>query len=128
MDSSERLARVKACRRAKIVKMNNWIIAFSHVSAFQASAARALVDLGAHAAAVAGEREDKVEISFRCTREFVKEAGIHLGKDIAKPVGELLQGMGGGHAAAAGANGVGKVETGLKYCLRLFKEKLSKTE
>lgn len=128
MDSSERLARVKACRRAKIVKMNNWIIAFSHVSAFQASAARALVDLGAHAAAVAGERDDKVEISFRCTREFVKEAGIHLGKDIAKPVGELLQGMGGGHAAAAGANGVGKVETGLKYCLRLFKEKLSKTE
>jgi nanoRNase/pAp phosphatase (c-di-AMP/oligoRNAs hydrolase) len=51
-----------------------------------------------------------------------------LGKDIAKPVGELLQGMGGGHAAAAGANGVGKVETGLKYCLRLFKERLSKTE
>jgi phosphoesterase RecJ-like protein len=129
MDSSERLARMKACRRAKLVKMGNWILAFSHVSAFQASAARALVDLGAHAAAVAGKRDDDVEVSFRCTREFVKETGIHLGRDIAKPLGELLQnGMGGGHAAAAGANGVGDTETALKNCLNLFKEKLAKAE
>ena len=128
MDSSERLARIKACRRAKLVKMGNWIIAFSHVSAFQASAARALVDLGAHAAAVAGQREDNVEVSFRCTREFIKETGTHLGKDIAKPLGDLLQnGMGGGHAGAAGANGVGDTETALKHCLSLFKDKLSKT-
>jgi nanoRNase/pAp phosphatase (c-di-AMP/oligoRNAs hydrolase) len=128
MDFSERVARMKACRRAKLVKIGDWIIALSHVSAFQASAARALVDLGAHAAAVAGKRDDSVEISFRCTREFNKATGIHLGKDIAKPVGELLKGMGGGHAAAAGANGVGDVQAGLKLCLKLFKEKLSKPE
>lgn len=128
MDFSERVARMKACRRAKLIKMGNWIIAFSHVSAFQASAARALVDLGAHASAVAGKRNGTVEISFRCTREFAKETGIHLGKDIAKPVGEFLQGMGGGHAAAAGANGVGDVNTGLKYCLKLFKERLAENE
>lgn len=128
MDFSERVARIKACRRAKLVRIGNWIIALSRVSAFEASAARALVDLGAHAAAVAGQRNGNVEISFRCTREFNKETGIHLGKDIAKPLGELLQGMGGGHAAAAGANGLGDVETGLKHCLRLFKEKLAKTE
>jgi bifunctional oligoribonuclease and PAP phosphatase NrnA len=129
MDASERLARMKACRRAKLVKLGSWIIAFSHVSAFQASAARALVDLGAHAAAVAGQRDDNVEVSFRCTREFVKGTGIHLGKDLAKPLGELLQnGMGGGHAAAAGANGVGDTETALKHCLNLFKEKLAKAE
>jgi nanoRNase/pAp phosphatase (c-di-AMP/oligoRNAs hydrolase) len=129
MDNSERLARIKACQRAKLVKIEEWIIAFSHVSAFQASAARALVDLGAHAAAVAGARDDNVEVSFRCTRDFVKETGIHLGKDLAKPLGELLQnGMGGGHAAAAGANGRGDTKTALKHCLALFKEKLSKIE
>jgi bifunctional oligoribonuclease and PAP phosphatase NrnA len=128
MDFSERVARIKACRRAKIVKMENWIIAFSHVSAYQASAARALLDLGAHAAAVAGKRDDVVEISFRCTREFNKETGIHLGRDIAKPLGELHQGMGGGHAAAAGANGAGDVGTWLKNCMQLFKEKLAKIE
>jgi phosphoesterase RecJ-like protein len=128
MDYSERTARMKACRRAKIVKIGDWMIALSHVSAFQASAARALVDLGAHAAAVAGKRDDSVEISFRCTREFNKETGIHLGKDIAKPLGEQLQGMGGGHAAAAGANGVGDVQAAIKLCLKLFKEKLPETE
>jgi phosphoesterase RecJ-like protein len=127
MDASERLARIKACRRAKLLKIGNWIIAFSHVSAFQASAARALVDLGAHAAAVAGQRDDNVEVSFRCTREFVRETGIHLGRDLAKPLGELLQnGTGGGHAAAAGTNGAGDTGTVLKHCVNLFKEKLAK--
>jgi phosphoesterase RecJ-like protein len=125
MDFSERVARMKACRRAKLIKMGNWIIALSHVSAYQASAARALVDLGAHMAAVAGQKNEKIEISMRCNRDFNQVTGIHLGRDIAKPLGEYLQGMGGGHATAAGVNGVGNVEKGLKRCLRLVKEKLS---
>jgi phosphoesterase RecJ-like protein len=125
MDFSERFARIKACRRAKLIKVGNWIIALSHVSAYQASAARSLVDLGAHMAAVAGQKNEKIEISMRCTREFNQIAGIHLGLDIAKPLGEYLDGMGGGHATAAGVNGVGHVENGLKRCLRLLKEKLS---
>jgi len=125
MDFSERVARMKACRRAKLIKVENWIIALSYVSAYQASAARALVDLGAHMAAVAGQKNEKIEISLRCTRDFNQVTGIHLGKDIAKTLGEYLQGMGGGHATAAGVNGTGYVEKGLKRCLRLIKEKLS---
>lgn len=125
MDFSERVARIKACRRAKLVKINNWIIALSHVSAYQASAARALVDLGVHLAAVAGQKNEKIEISLRCTNDFHQATGIHLGKDIAKPLGEHLQGMGGGHATAAGVNGVGSIEKGLKRCLRLVKYKLT---
>jgi phosphoesterase RecJ-like protein len=127
MDFSERVARVKACKRAKIVTVNNtWILAFSHVSAFEASAARSLTDLGAHVAVVAGEKGDALEISLRCTREFSEKTGIHLGKDIAKPLGEMIKGTGGGHAMAAGANGKGKIEPALKRCLQLFKEKLAK--
>ncbi|MCW4053331.1 MAG: DHH family phosphoesterase [Candidatus Bathyarchaeota archaeon] len=125
MDFSERVARMKACRRARLMKVGNWIIALSHVSAYQASAARALVDLGAHMAAVAGQQNEKIEISLRCTRDFNQVTGIHLGRDIAKPLGEYLQGMGGGHATAAGVNGTGHVEKGLKRCLRLVKEHLS---
>jgi phosphoesterase RecJ-like protein len=124
MDFSERVARLKACRRAKFFKIGEWIIAISHVSAYQASAARAIVDLGAHVAAVAGQKNDKIETSLRCTREFHEKTGIHLGKDIAKPLGEYLHGMGGGHSTAAGVNGVGDVEVGLKYCLRLLKQML----
>jgi len=128
MEFSERIARMKACRRTKLLKIGKWIIALSHVSAYQASAARALIDLGAHMAAVAGQRNENIEISLRCTREFNAETGIHLGRDIAKPLGESLQGMGGGHATAAGVNGTGDVETGLKRCLRLLKEKLPNHE
>ena len=125
MDFSERVARVKACRRAKLLKIGEWIIALSHVSAYQASGARALIDLGVHMAAVAGQRNDNIEISMRCTREFYQKTGIHLGRDIAKPLGEYLRGMGGGHSTAAGVNGAGDIESGLKRCLRLLKEKLS---
>ncbi|MEM3457965.1 MAG: DHH family phosphoesterase [Candidatus Bathyarchaeia archaeon] len=125
MDFSERVARLKACKRAKLFKIGEWIVAFSHVSAYQASAARAIIDLGAHVAVVAGQKNESLEISLRCTREFQEKTGIHLGKDIAKPLGEYLQGMGGGHASAAGVNGVGDIDSGLKRCLRLLKEKLS---
>jgi bifunctional oligoribonuclease and PAP phosphatase NrnA len=125
MDFSERVARVKACHRAKILRIDHWIIAFSHVSAFQASAARALTDLGAHMSAVAGEKGEGIEISLRCTREFTEKTGIHLGRDIAKPLGESMQGQGGGHAMAAGVNAKGEIKTALKSCLRLLKEVLS---
>jgi nanoRNase/pAp phosphatase (c-di-AMP/oligoRNAs hydrolase) len=81
--------------------------------------------LGAHMAAVAGQKNDNIEISMRCTRDFNLETGIHLGRDIAKPLGEYLHGMGGGHATAAGVNGVGDVESGLKRCLRLLKENMA---
>ncbi len=128
MDFSERIARMKACRRARMIKVDNWIIALSYVSAYQASAARALIDLGAHMTVVAGQKNEKVEISMRCTRDFNQLTGIHLGRDIAKPLGEYIKGMGGGHATAAGVNGVGQVEKGLKRCLRLVKEKLSNHE
>ena len=124
MDFSERVARIKACRRAKLIRIEDWIIALSNVSAYQASAARALIDLGAHMSAVAGEKNEKIEISMRCTREFNQLTTIHLGRDIAKPRGEYLQGMGGGHARAAGVNGKGHIVKALKRCLRLIKEKM----
>jgi len=128
MDFSERVARLKACRRAKLFKIGEWIIALSHVSAYQASAARAIIDLGAHVAVVAGQKNENIEISIRCTREFYEKTGIHLGKDIAKPLGEYLNGMGGGHSTAAGVNGIGEIETGLKRCLKLLKERMAKTQ
>lgn len=125
MDFSERVARLKACRRAKIFGIKEWIIALSYVSAYQASAARAIIDTGAHVAVVAGQKNENIEISLRCTKEFYEKTNVHLGKDIAKPLGEYLHGMGGGHSTAAGVNGIGDVETGLKRCLRLLKEKLT---
>jgi nanoRNase/pAp phosphatase (c-di-AMP/oligoRNAs hydrolase) len=128
IDPSERVAKLKACKRAKIVKVEGWIIALSHVSAYQAPAAKALVDLGAHMAAVAGKKNGKVELSLRCTRQFNELAGVHLGTDIAAPLGEFLGGVGGGHAMASGVSGQGEIKEALKQCLVLLKKKISKTE
>ena len=124
MDFSERVARLKACRRTHLFNVGEWIIALSHVSAYQASAARAIIDLGAHVAIVAGQKNENIEVSMRAHLEFYNKTGVHLGRDIAKPLGEYLQGMGGGHATAAGVNGLGDIDTGLKRCLRLLKEKI----
>jgi len=126
IDPSERVAKLKACKRAKIVKVEGWIIALSHVSAYQASAAKALVDLGAHMSAVAGKKGGKVELSLRCTRQFKEFAGVHLGTDIAAPLGEFLGGVGGGHAMASGVSGKGEIQQALKQCLLLVKQKIAK--
>lgn len=127
IDPSERLAKLKACKRAKILKVEGWIVALSHVSAYQAPAAKALVDLGAHVAAVAGNKNGKVEISLRSIRQFNEGAGVHLGVDIATPLGEFLGGVGGGHAMAAGVSGKGEIESALKQCLVLLRQKIAKT-
>lgn len=124
---SERIARLKAGKRVKLMKMDEWLIAFSHVSAYQASAARALVGLGAHVAVVAGQRGDTVQFSLRACRDFYENTGVHLGRDVAKPLGEYLRGMGGGHSISAGANGVGDVDSSLKRCVRLLRKSLKRS-
>ncbi len=125
---AERIARLKAGRRARLQKINEWVVALSQVSSYQASAARGIIDLGAHVAVVAGQKDMKLQISLRSTRDFYKKTGIHLGKDIAKPLGEYLDGMGGGHSTAAGVNGEGDIENGLERCLRLLREKLTSNQ
>lgn len=126
MEESERIARLKASKRVKLLKIGDWIVAFSHVSAYQASAARALISLGAHVAIVAGQRDENLRVSMRASQEFYRVTGVHLGRDLAKPLGEHLRGMGGGHAVSAGVNGVGDLRACFKRCVRLLKEKLRK--
>ncbi len=124
MELSERIARLKASKRIKLLKINEWLIAFSNVSAYQASAARALINLGAHVAIVAGQKGERIQVSMRASQDFHKKTDVHLGRDIAKPLGEYMKGMGGGHSVSAGVNGVGDVEPSLKRCVKLLKDKL----
>jgi len=123
---SERIARLKACRRMQLIRINDWLIVFSRVSSFQASAARAFIGLGAHLALVGGQKNDNLQISIRSDPEFYKKTGLHLGRDLAKPLGEYFHGMGGGHSTAAGMNGVGDYEAVVKRALRIIREKLKK--
>ncbi len=125
MQHSERVARLKAGNRLKLLRIDDWLIALSHVSAYQASACRGLIALGAHIAVVAGQKAGKIQVSLRATREFYVGTGIHLGRDLAKPLGEFLDGMGGGHSVSAGANGTGKIEACLNFSKKLLKKKIS---
>ncbi|HSQ49088.1 MAG TPA: hypothetical protein VLL96_05330, partial [Candidatus Deferrimicrobiaceae bacterium] len=63
----------------------------------------------------------------RSTRQFREIAGVHLGVDIATPLGAYLEGVGGGHAMAAGVSGKGSIQDALKQCLTLLKAKIAKT-
>ena len=125
MEESERIARVKSAQRLRVERINRWIIATSIVGSYHASAARGLIALGAHVAIVAGKRNDDLTVSFRCTREFVQESGIHLGTDLASEIGREMGGMGGGHATAAGANAKGEPIEALKRSIRILREALN---
>jgi len=124
MDVSERIARLKAAKRMNLMRLGEWLIGFSNISAYQASVARALLSLGVDVGIVGGEKEGKLRISMRSSKQFNQETGIHLGRDIAKPLGEQVNGMGGGHATSAGVNGEGDFKEAAKKCVRLLREKL----
>lgn len=122
MDDSERIARIKSAQRVRMVRAGKWVIALSEVGSYHASAARALIALGAHLAIVAGKRNEDLTVSFRATREFSSETGMHIGTDLANPLGMRMNGMGGGHTTAAGANVKGNVNDALKISLTLVRE------
>ncbi|MEM3386295.1 MAG: DHH family phosphoesterase [Nitrososphaerales archaeon] len=100
-DISEKIARLKAAQRLKIYRLEDWIVALTQVGSYQASAARALIDLGADVAVSLGEVDGEVRGSLRATQEFCEKSGVHLGIDVAEKVGSALKGAGGGHAGAA---------------------------
>lgn len=125
MQESERIARLKATQRAQIRRVGKWIVAATAVGSYQASVARALIMLGANVAVVGGEKKGRLRISLRSTSDFFRKTKIHLGRDIAIPVGERFQGMGGGHALAAGISGSGDVAQAITQCLDLISTKFN---
>jgi nanoRNase/pAp phosphatase (c-di-AMP/oligoRNAs hydrolase) len=125
MDESERIARLKSAQRLRMERVGKWVVALSDVGSYHASAARALIALGAHLAVVAGKRDGELTVSFRSTREFASETGLHLGTDLANPLGMRMGGMGGGHATAAGANVKGQVDQALNLALRIVRDSLT---
>ncbi|MHA1299974.1 MAG: DHH family phosphoesterase [Candidatus Helarchaeota archaeon] len=127
MVRAERIARIKAAQRLELFEINNWLIIFSHVSSYEASACRAILGLGADVAFVIAEHKGEIRISGRSTPEFYEKTNIHLGKDILAKVGPIMNGLGGGHPTAAGCNGKKDANEGKKYIIKILKEKLPKS-
>ena len=119
MDESERIARLKAARRMALYRAGEWIVAASSVSAFQTSAARSILSLGAHIAVVAGEDDDgMVSIALRAQPEFVKKTSINMGRTLVDEIIARYGGAGGGHATVARVKCRGEVEDVLSFVVK----------
>ncbi|ASA77276.1 bifunctional oligoribonuclease/PAP phosphatase NrnA [Thermococcus sp. 5-4] len=115
IDQAKRMAILKACQRMEIRKFRRYIIAVSKVSAYESLACKTFLNLGADIAVVGSEKRG-VRISARAKESLVKK-GLHLGK-IMEMVGPVIDGAGGGHAGAAGANGKKNLDEAIKLILK----------
>ena len=115
IDQAKRMAMLKACQRLEIRKFRGYIIAVSKVSAYESLACKTFLQLGADIAIVGSEKKG-VRISARAKEGLVKK-GLHLGKLMEK-VGPIIEGSGGGHAGAAGANGKKNLDEAIKLILK----------
>lgn len=120
-DFSEKIASLKAAKRCKIYKIENFIISTSQVDSFEASAAMALVRIGADASFVAAfdEKTDSLNISARASNDFFKKAKINL-SNVFFELSNHVEGKGGGHPCAAAFNGRGIPETALEECIKIL--------
>jgi nanoRNase/pAp phosphatase (c-di-AMP/oligoRNAs hydrolase) len=121
-DRSERIARLKAASKSRVHLIGDWVIVSSTINAFEASACRGLLEMGADVAIIGGKPgKDVVRLSSRSTREFYDSTNINLGTDVMEPLGEIISGKGGGHANAAGANGTKNLNTALDKAVELIR-------
>lgn len=132
MSKSEKIARLKAGARLKIYDLDDWVCAFSHLSSYEASACRGLLNLGADLAVVTSIKKHELRTSLRSTQEFFEITQISL-TDICE---ELLNKLNesklsnfscGGHSTAAGINGKSKQKYLIENLLKkILKDKISK--
>jgi phosphoesterase RecJ-like protein len=126
-DRSERIARLKAASKAKVHLFGDWIVVTSTINAFEASGCRALIEMGADVAVIGGHpAKNKVRLSSRSNREFYDSTKINLGTDVMEPLGIIIDGKGGGHANAAGANGTKNLNAALDKAINLIRTAIEK--
>jgi nanoRNase/pAp phosphatase (c-di-AMP/oligoRNAs hydrolase) len=72
---------------------------------------------------VGSSTKEGLQISARASPGFIKETGLHIGRDVMSKIGEFIEGSGGGHSGAAGAKGKkGDMKKALEECIRLVQE------
>ncbi len=124
----EKIAKLKAAKRARIFLISDYIVVISDVGAFESDAASVLVRIGADIAFVGDAEDGMLRISGRASQNVVKKAGFDLAKHIFQKLPSTFSGSGGGHAGAAGFTGKGKdINSALTKCISLsrnfFKKK-----
>jgi nanoRNase/pAp phosphatase (c-di-AMP/oligoRNAs hydrolase) len=119
-DRSQRIAHLKAAQRLKYEMIADKIVVTSIVGAFESSACKYLLMLGADIAFVASQKGNELRISAKAKQALVKQ-GLHLGKFLNE-VGLECDCDGGGHPGVGGLNGVGDPEAILKICTEKLRD------
>jgi nanoRNase/pAp phosphatase (c-di-AMP/oligoRNAs hydrolase) len=128
VDISKKIAKLKAASRLSLTRVGDYLIVSTEVNAHEGSVANSLLGLGADVAIV-GSKGDGIRFSGRARNALV-DKGFNLVRDIMLKVGELIGGEGGGHPAAAGANGskIDQFDKAMKESVRLASEKLKRLQ
>jgi len=119
-DISEKIARIKALQRVKLIRINDWLIGISRVSSFSASAASLLTKVGFDIGIVVSANKSDYRITTRAKKQVCLKTGLHLGKIVS----EINNVNGGGHDGAASLNGKNDVEKSLNQLIDIIKETL----
>jgi len=128
-DFSEKVAALKAAKRVRIFKIGKSIIATSEIGAFEATAANALIRLGADVSFCGDAERGKIRISARANNYWLTQKKFDLARDVFNKLEKYFEGEGGGHPGASGFNGKGKsVSKHLEKCVELTKNFIIKKE
>ena len=96
----EKLARIKALQRVKIIQEGSWLIGITNVGSFESSSASTLLKVGFDIGIVSSKKKLEIRISTRAKKSICLKTGLHLGK-ILEELSQELGGNGGGHDGAA---------------------------
>lgn len=125
-DISEKIAKLKSARRCRIFGSGGFLVVSTEVSSFEASAASALVRLGADIAFAGAAEKGETRVSARANNHFVLSTGFDFVHDVFAELAKEFPGNGGGHAAAAGFNGKGgNIQPLLERCVALSNDFIS---
>lgn len=125
IDASQKIALLTACQRAELVRVGDYIIVKSVVGSYEAKAAEGLLNIGADVSFVGCKGRREARISARMKGYMQTRFGISLSQ-VMERVGKTLNGSGGGHACAAGANGpkLDAFEDAMDECVKAVRELL----
>ena len=102
VSKGERIAFLKAAKRATIFDLKKALVVSSSVSFYQGDAATKLLDFGANISIVTGvEKHGLTILSARAETTFKEEKKFNLMKDLLVPLQKTLGGEVGGHSGAA---------------------------
>lgn len=123
-DISEKLARIKALQRLKVIRSKDWLIGMTHVGSFEAGVATLLINIGFDVGIVYSKKKPTFRISTRAKKNVCQKTGLHLGK-ILKEIAEECEGSGGGHDGAASINGENDLNKVLNKIIEKIKQILN---